>query len=180
MNTPTTAFLLLAQVAGEAAASPAVGLPWWQTRWSAWLITLGVLIIPTLLAWMITKSLRLSDMWGRLATVLVALAAGGVICWLGWPPRLGIDLKGGLILVYEVAAGRQGQLRVDDAVAGIERIMLAEDGSNASLEQRPGGKVRVRLDTADTAAREAFLAEMKQAQLDQVAVREVAREAGPD
>jgi SecD/SecF fusion protein len=180
MNTPTTAFLLLAQVAGEAAASPAVGLPWWQTRWSAWLITLGVLIIPTLLAWMITKSLRLSDMWGRLATVLVALAAGGVICWLGWPPRLGIDLKGGLILVYEVAAGRQGQLRVDDAVAGIERIMLAEDGSNASLEQRPGGKVRVRLDTAETAAREAFLAEMKQAQFDQVSVREVSREAAPD
>lgn len=180
MNTPTTALLLLAQAAGEVATNPVAGLPWWQTRWSAWLITLGVFMVPTLLAWMITKSLRLADMWGRLATVLVALAAGGVICWLGWPPRLGIDLKGGLILVYEVAAGKQGQMRVDDAVAGLERIMLAEDGSRASLEQRPGGKVRVRLDTPDAAAREAFLAELKQMQFDQVLVREVAREAGTD
>ena len=179
MNIPTTA-LLLAQTAGDVAAVAVADVPWWQTRQAAWLIALAVFIVPTLLAWFITKSMRLPDLWGRLATVLVALAAGGAICWLGWPPRLGIDLKGGLILVYEVAAGRQGQLRVDDAIAGIERIALAEDGSQATVERRPGGKVQVRLDTADAAAREAFLSEMKQAQFDQVSIKEMAREAGAD
>ena len=172
--------LLLAQAVVETAPSPASDLPWWQSRAAAWLITLGVFILPTLLAWLVAKSLRLPDIWGRLATVLVALAAGGAICWLGWPPRLGIDLKGGLILVYEVAAGKQGQMRVDDCVAGIERIMLAEEGAGATLERRPGGKLRIRLDTADTAAREAFVAELKQAQFDQVVVNEVSREPGPD
>jgi SecD/SecF fusion protein len=58
--------------------------------------------------------------------------------------------------------------------------MLAEEGSNATLERRPGGKVRVRLETADNTAREAFLAEMKQADFDQVAVKELSREAGSD
>ena len=179
MNILTNALVLLAQTVADPAISPVVASPWWQTRWAAWLITLAVFVVPTLLAWMITKSLRVPDLWGRLATVLVALAAGAAICWLGWPPRLGIDLKGGLILVYELAAGRQGEMRVDDCVAGIERIMQAEEGSNASLERQPGGRLRVRLDTADQAAREAFLAEMKQARFDQVSIREVGREAGP-
>ena len=180
MNTSMPSFLLLAQAVVETAPSTVADLPWWQSRAAAWLITLGVFILPTLLAWLVAKSLRLPDIWGRLATVLVALAAGGAICWLGWPPRLGIDLKGGLILVYEVAAGKQGQMRVDDCVAGIERIMLAEEGAHATLERRPGGKLRIRLDTADTAAREAFVAELKQAQFDQVVVNEVSREPGPD
>ncbi|MDA0254177.1 MAG: protein translocase subunit SecD [Planctomycetota bacterium] len=174
MNIPAFAVPLLAQatadgaaVANEASSSQIPGL--------GWLIALAILIIPTLLAWLVTKNLRVPDMWGRLATVLVALAAGGAICWLGWPPRLGIDLKGGLILVYEVAAGRQAQSRVDDCIVGIERILANQDGGEAALERDGPRRVTVRLAAADAAAREAFLAAMKKASFDGVTVTETSR-----
>ncbi len=134
----------------------------------------------TLVSWMIAKSLKLPDMWGRITAVLMALAAGGTICWMGWPPRLGIDLKGGLILVYEVAAGRQTQTRVDDSVAGIERILASQDTGDATLERKGPGQVTVRLATADAAAREAFLAAMKEATFDRVVVKEVSRDEKAD
>ncbi len=174
MTIPAFVVPLLAQApadgaaaANEAASSQIPGL--------GWLIALAILVIPTLLAWLVTKNLRVPDMWSRLATVLVALAAGGTICWLGWPPRLGIDLKGGLILVYEVAAGRQAQSRVDDCIVGIERILANQDGGEATLERDGPRRVTVRLAAADAAAREAFLAAMKRASFDGVTVTETSR-----
>ena len=118
-------------------------------------------------------------MWGRIATVLVALAAGGMICWMGWPPRLGIDLKGGLILVYEVASGKQRQARIDDGVAVIERVLAAQDGAAATLERKGDGRLSVKLETADAAAREAFLAAIKEASFDRATVEEISRQATP-
>jgi SecD/SecF fusion protein len=167
-------------VAGEALANQVAAAPWWQAPWAGWLIALAVLVVPTTLAWLVTKSLRMPDLWGRLATVLVALAAGATICSLGWPPRLGIDLKGGLILVYEVAAGRQRQARIDDAVAGIERLLAAQDGAAGTVERSGDGRLAVRLETADAAARAAFLAAMKEASFDRATVAEVSRRATPE
>ena len=114
--TSVSSFVALLALADP--STPAVA-PWWQSPGAGWLLATGVVVASTLVSWMIAKSLKLPDMWGRITAVLMALAAGGTICWMGWPPRLGIDLKGGLILVYEVAAGRQTQTRVDDSVAGI-------------------------------------------------------------
>jgi len=91
-----------------AAAAPAATLPpVWREGWFLWLLTLLVIAVPTLVAWLLAKQLRASDMWGRMAAVLVALTAGVAVMVLGWPPRLGIDLKGGVILVYEVDAAKQ-------------------------------------------------------------------------
>jgi preprotein translocase subunit SecD len=114
-------------------------------------------------------------MWGRIATVLVALTAGAVICWLGWPPRLGIDLKGGLILVYEVDNSKQTAARVDDTVRRIEGMAATQDGAQGSVRRRAGGGVTVRLATPDERAREAFLATLTGAEFDRVAVREAGR-----
>ena len=180
MNIASSVVALLAVAGGEPAAAVPAAVAWWQTPGAGWLIALAVVAGATFLAWLIAKSLRVPDMWGRIAAVLVALAAGSTICWLGWPPRLGIDLKGGLILVYEVAAGRQAQTRVDDAVAGIERILASQDGGDATLERKGAGRVAVRLAGKDPAAREAFLAAMKEAAFDRVAVKEVGRTDGAE
>ncbi|MFM7135620.1 MAG: hypothetical protein ACKO1M_00920, partial [Planctomycetota bacterium] len=180
MNIVSAIVPLLAVAESEPAATVAANPSWWQAPGAGWLIALAVVAAGVFLAWLIAKGLRVPDMWGRIAAVLIALAGGATICWLGWPPRLGIDLKGGLILVYEVAAGRQAQTRVDDAIAGIERILASQDGEPAALERKAAGRVNVRLAGKDAAAREAFLAAMKEATFDRVSVKEVGRTDGAE
>jgi SecD/SecF fusion protein len=170
---------LFALVVNEPAVAAAAA-PWWQAPWAGWLIAVSVFVVPTLLAWFVAKRLRLPDMWGRIAVVLVTLAAGGSICWLGWPPRLGIDLKGGLILVYEVATGRQREERIDDAIAVVERLAAAQDGAKASVERREGGRFEVKLETTEAAAREAIVAAIKDAEFDRATVKEVGRRSTKD
>ncbi|MBM4020811.1 MAG: protein translocase subunit SecD [Planctomycetes bacterium] len=156
---------------GEAAAA---ALPWWQAPGAGWLIVIVILVAAVVMARLLARAFRAPEMWGRIATVLVPLAAGGAICWLGWPPRLGIDLKGGLILVYEVATGRQTESRVEDCIAGIERIVAAQDGAEGKLERPGPRRATVRLG-GEAAAREAFLAAVKEADFDRVELRETGR-----
>lgn len=179
MNIATFAFALLAQaVAAPAAAGTAE--PWWRESWALWGITLLTLGVPTFLAWVVAKRFRASDMWGRIAAVLVAAAVGGVICWLGWPPRLGIDLKGGLILVYEVDTSKQAAGRIDDTVRRLEGIAVSQEGARAGIRRRPGGGVTVTLATPDATAREAFVAAVGKAEFDRVAVREMGRRSSAE
>ncbi len=175
MNLSSLVSLLAVATPETAAAAPVV--PWWQAPWAGWLIALAILVVPTVLSWLIAKSLRLPDMWGRIAAVLVTLAAGATICWMGWPPRLGIDLKGGLILVYEVASGRQQEARIDDAIGVIERVAASQEGAAAKLERQSPGRVSVRLETTDASARDAFVAAVKEANFDRARVEEVSRRA---
>jgi SecD/SecF fusion protein len=180
MNIPNMTMGLVAQIAATVPAASAPIVPWWRENWALWGIALLTLAVPTFIAWILAGRLRAADMWGRIATVLVALTAGLVICALGWPPRLGIDLKGGLILVYEVDSSKQAASRVDDAVRRIEGIASTQEGAQGSVRRRSGGGVTVRLATADATAREAFLAAVKRAEFDRTAVREVGRRATAD
>ena len=158
MNSASFAIGLLAQAttAAPAAVAPAA-MPWWREGWAMWMIALAAVAVPTFLAWVIAKRLRASDMWGRIAAVLVAATAGGLITWLGWPPRLGIDLKGGVILVYEVDTSKQSAARIDDAISQIERVLSSTEPRLGSVSRGPGGRLTVKIDAADAAARAAGL-----------------------
>jgi SecD/SecF fusion protein len=173
-------FAQAADVATAAAAAPTAALPaaaWWREPWAVWAMTLLTVAVPTLLSWALSKRLRAADMWGRLATVLVALAAGAVVTWLGWPPRLGIDLKGGVILVYEVDASRQAAGQVDDCVGRIEQLLASQDGRKGTVSRMADNRIAVRLDTADAASRESFLKGVEQLDFGDAKVRLASRRA---
>ena len=70
-------FGLLAQVTENASAV------WWNESWAVWVLTLAIISVPTFLAWVVTRQLKASGLWGRLSIVLVALAAGIVVTALG-------------------------------------------------------------------------------------------------
>ena len=154
---------LLAQAAPAAAAlpaSPAVELPWYREGWAMWALTLAVLVGPTLLAWAIAKQFRVSDMWGRLAAVLVSLAAGLVIVCLGWPPRLGIDLKGGLILIYEIDREKQREKEGGEAV-NMDELVAA-----VSRRVNPGGQKEVTVRRFGLDQIEVIVPEVDQSEVD--------------
>ncbi|HVX10122.1 MAG TPA: protein translocase subunit SecD [Pirellulales bacterium] len=65
-------------------------------------IVLAVFIIPVLLANYLSKTLRMPDHFMRIAVVLFAILASSAATYFEWPPKLGIDLRGGVILIYEV------------------------------------------------------------------------------
>ena len=125
--------LLLAAAVTEPAAAAAT-MPWWREGWAAWPIAIATVVVPSVVSWLLARTLRVSDMWGRIAVVLTSLAVASVVIALGWPPRLGIDLKGGVILVYEVDTAKQ---------AATAREAAEGEGAAADGEGRAAGEAGV-------------------------------------
>ena len=65
-------------------------------------VLFGVFVLPFILGSRIAKALRMKEIGGRVGVIISVLLATAGILAFGWPPKLGIDLKGGVILVYEV------------------------------------------------------------------------------
>ena len=143
-------FGLLAQVTENASAV------WWNESWAVWGLTLAIILVPTVLAWFVTRRLRAGGLWGRLSVVLVALAAGIVVTVPGWPPRMGIDLKGGVILVYEIDSAKQpdGGVSMDKLVAAVSRRV------------NPGGQKEVTVRQYGTNQLEVIVPEVDQAEVE--------------
>ena len=127
--------------------------PWWEESWAVWGVALAVVAVPTFLAWLITRQLRVANLWGRLATVLVALAAGLVVTSFGWPPRMGIDLKGGVILVYEIDAEKQPEdgVSMDKLVAAVSRRVNPGGQKEVTVRQYGLNQIEVIVPEVDQA-----------------------------
>ncbi len=174
--------LLFAQAADvlSSAAPAAASMPWWREGWVLWVITFLTVAVPTLLAWILASRLRAADMWGRIAAVLVATAAGCVITAMGWPPRLGIDLKGGVILIYEIDSTKQVTGQVDDCIGRIEQLLERQDGRLGTASRTADGRIAISLDTTDLAARESFLKNVEKLDFGDAQVRLADRSTAGD
>jgi SecD/SecF fusion protein len=162
MHLPGLPVALLAQ------AAAATELPWYREPFGQALVVLAAVAGPTFLAWILAKRLRAADMWGRMAAVLVAATCGGLVTWWNWPPRLGIDLKGGLILVYEVDAAKEAARRQEaggqpDAVqlADMDKLVTA-----VSRRVNPGGQKEVTVRRYGLDQLEVIVPEVDQAEVD--------------
>jgi SecD/SecF fusion protein len=138
---------LFAQVAPPAA--PAV--PWYQEPWFGVLIALAVVVLPFLAGHWIAQKLRMLDYGWRIGLILFALTAGIVICITGWPPKRGIDLSGGVILVYEVDQSKAGSV---DVAGTIDQLKKDLSTLNIAAEIAPTdapGKLEITLPGTDPA-----------------------------
>ncbi|MFM7043131.1 MAG: protein translocase subunit SecD, partial [Planctomycetaceae bacterium] len=165
-------FLFAAGLFGQAATDvPTAVVPWWREAWAVWGLALLTVAGPTLLAWLVSRRLRAGDMWGRIAAVLVPLAAGAAVVCLGWPPRLGIDLKGGVILVYQVDTARESSSAIDDAIVALEQVLVTPESRLGTVERGSGDTLVVRLATEDAGEREAALQAIAALQLENADLR---------
>jgi SecD/SecF fusion protein len=73
-----------------------------QDVWVQLVVFLAAIGLPYLLAGYFTRRWRMPDYYNKFVLVSMAFLLSVAIIGLKWPPKLGIDLRGGVILVYEV------------------------------------------------------------------------------
>ncbi|HEX4132046.1 MAG TPA: protein translocase subunit SecD [Pirellulales bacterium] len=101
-------------------------------------IAVGLIVGSIALGTWIAKRTRLPDHGTRFSVVIFAVAASLLVTILGWPPRLGIDLRGGVILIYDIDKSQthEGQQQLDAMT--IDKLVGA-----VSKRVNPGGILEV-------------------------------------
>jgi len=87
--------------------------------------------LPIGLAYFVCEQWRLREYFGRISFILFTIVLAVVIILTRWPPKLGIDLSGGVIMVYEIegavrqpgeqARGDRDQIDMDQLIAALNR-----------------------------------------------------------
>lgn len=95
------------------------------------LVVLAVFIVPFMLGSWLARRFRLPDHGWKIGLVLFIMVSGVLINYAGWPPKLGVDLSGGVILVYEVDQEKKDPTKPVDMPRLIEAV---------SRRVNPGGQ----------------------------------------
>ena len=127
----------LAQAAAPAAEVPA-GDEDGMSGTLRLIVAVGILVGSFVLGNLIASGLRMQDYGFKIGLVIFALVAGVAIVYFGWPPKRGIDLSGGVVLVYEVDTSATSTDWMQSAVKQINEKLNAEGGER--LEARPIGE----------------------------------------
>ena len=150
-----------ALLAQASATAEAPDLPLDQQLWFRTLIAAAIIGGAFGLGAWLSKVWRMPDYSFRFGVILFALIAGAVICLWSWPPKLGIDLKGGVILIYEVDETQQtapmaSDFDMDDLVAALNRRI------------NPGGQKEVVVRKFGERQVEIIIPEVAPAEIDQL------------
>ncbi len=93
--------------------------------WVSLLILGGTVVLSGLLGHWLARAWRLNDYGMSLSVVIGSVALAAAVCILLWPPKLGIDLSGGVILIYEI--DREATALQQDAQDGPRRQVTSAD-----------------------------------------------------
>jgi len=99
------------------------------------LIAIGIIIGSFVAGTLIANALRMRDYSFRIGLVLFTLFASIAIVYFGWPPKRGIDLSGGVVLVYEVDTQASSSDWMSNTVQTINQEINA--GGGERLVARP-------------------------------------------
>jgi SecD/SecF fusion protein len=110
------------------------------------LVLLAILALALLLGAYVSRSLRMPEAGWRVSLIAVCVGIAALILWTSWPPKQGIDLKGGAILIYEVdktltQQNAAAQTDVPAGAAGVAADSVDMPGLVQALSRRinPGG-----------------------------------------
>lgn len=106
-------------------------MPWYAVL----ILALAIVVLPFAIGHYFARAVRMPDYWWRIGVVLFALFAGIAITVLGWPPKFGVDLRGGVILVYD-AIPREDE---EERQAGQPAVDMDRLSAAISKRINPGG-----------------------------------------
>ena len=114
---------------------------------TGFLIVAAVFVGSIVLGNWLSKATRLADQSLKFTVIIFAVLASTVVTIMGWPPKLGIDLSGGLILIYSVDESQMepGQKRadMDKLVGAITRRV--NPGGIKEVTVRPYGQHEIEI-----------------------------------
>ena len=149
----------------QAVAPVAPAEPWYRETWFSILVAIAVIALPFLVGQWLAKRLRMSEYGTRLGLILFSLTAGIVICITGWPPKRGIDLSGGVILVYEIDESKASSVDVTGVVDQLKKELNSTAGMDLNIAPAAeGNQIEITLpgmDPAQTTTVENALAKFK-------------------
>jgi SecD/SecF fusion protein len=140
-------FATLFGLLGQATPAPPP-LEFYQETWFRTLVAVAIISVAWGLGKWLSRVWRMPDYSFRFGVIFFSLIAGAVICLSSWPPKLGIDLKGGVILIYEVAEEQEGRLNLEEPVARV-RNNLDTVNVSKQVTARGGNQIVVSADTKD-------------------------------
>ncbi|MEL7500453.1 MAG: protein translocase subunit SecD [Planctomycetota bacterium] len=121
--------------------------------WIFYLLLIVAVVGGMFLARLITNTLTVSEYAGRFAIVLVSVLVAGLIIFANWPPKFGVDLRGGINMIGSLnleAYGGDGE--VPTAAEIIPALMSRVNPSGTKeIMIRPLGddKIEVTMPTVD-------------------------------
>ncbi len=89
----------------------------------------------------LSRWLRMPEQATRMTVVAFAIIAGSAACYFDWPPKYGIDLKGGVILIYEVE--QTDFKEMDKLVAAVNKRV--NPGGIKEVTVRPYGEREIEI-----------------------------------
>ncbi|MFO0262949.1 MAG: hypothetical protein ACK53V_15090, partial [Planctomycetota bacterium] len=130
LNPLVSLFHLLSQT-----GAAEVALPWWTSGFGL----LGLLVLAVVLTWFLAsafaKSIRMPEQLGRVWLILFVLAIAALMIATKWPPKFGVDLRGGISYI--------GQLNMDafegEQTTNLSNFTAADIIGTLSQRINPGG-----------------------------------------
>ncbi|MBL9123512.1 MAG: protein translocase subunit SecD, partial [Planctomycetaceae bacterium] len=122
------------------------------------LLVIAVIVVPFVVGGMLARRWRMPDYGWQVGLILFALTAGGLVAFNAFTNpqgglKLGIDLRGGAILVYEVsppeataeskAAGDPQSFSIDKVVSAVQRRV--NPGGVKEVSVRPFGERQIEI-----------------------------------
>jgi SecD/SecF fusion protein len=135
MNPISPLLLLFAQAAPKVAKA----VPWYHQTTTLLLATLLALVASAFLGYYVSKRIRNSDYWWRVSLISFALLLSIIVIFGLWPPRFGVDLKGGTTFIAQVVKEGDETIELDQVItqlksridpSGVYEIVLRPLGSD--------------------------------------------------
>ena len=135
-------------------------------------VVAAVLLIPFMLSSFLASTWRVREYQAKMTVIFLTLFAGLAITVMGWPPKFGIDLRGGVILVYELADEPGGEVVEDDQDPDLEgqREDVDMDNLIAAITRRvnPGGVKEITIRRAGMGQVEIIVPEVDESEVERL------------
>ena len=136
-------FLLLAQ---ETTKEPI----WWKSGYAAF----GALVLATLIAyafgWVVAKSVRSSDYLWQSGLIVWCLLVSALMIAYNYPPKLGVDLRGGVTYIAQLKPPEKGEeVNISEVITKLKRRIDPAGTKEIVLRQLGGDMIEIVIPDVD-------------------------------